>query len=110
MVQLLNPKSRYFHVSSSHRGGSRVVHSQGGLEMSSSSVGQQRSSASQSGRAQSTGRSSMLMRLSSETKHAFKTTEFWAMCAIVAGILIASYVIGQDDGNGNPDVDAFPAS
>jgi len=55
-------------------------------------------------------RPSMLMRLSSETKHAFKTTEFWAMCAIVAGILIASYVIGQGEGNGNPDVDAFPAS
>ena len=52
----------------------------------------------------------MLMRLSSETKQAFKTTEFSAMCAIVAGILIASYVIGQGDGNGNANVDAFPAS
>jgi hypothetical protein len=52
----------------------------------------------------------MLMRLSSETKHAFKTTEFWAMCGIVAGILIASYVIGQNDGNGSPNSDAFPAS
>ena len=50
------------------------------------------------------------MRLSSETKHAFKTTEFWAMVAIVVGILIASQVIGQGDGNGNADVDAFPAS
>ena len=50
------------------------------------------------------------MRLSSETKHAFKTTEFWAMAAIVAGILIASWIIGQGDGNGNADVDAFPAS
>jgi hypothetical protein len=52
----------------------------------------------------------MLMRLSSETKHAFKTTEFWAMVAIVGGILIASWVIGQGDGNGNPDADAFPAT
>jgi hypothetical protein len=52
----------------------------------------------------------MMMRLSSETKQAFKTTEFWAMVAIVAGILVASLVIGQGDGNGNADVDAFPAS
>ena len=28
----------------------------------------------------------------------------------MGGILIASYVIGQGDGNGNADVDAFPAS
>jgi hypothetical protein len=74
--------------------------------MSSSSLGQR--SATQP-KGQSTGRP-MLMRLSSETKQAFKTTEFWAMCAIVAGILIASYVIGQGDGNGNANVDAFPAS
>ena len=33
-----------------------------------------------------------------------------AMAAIVAGILIASWIIGQGDGNGNADVDAFPAS
>jgi hypothetical protein len=51
----------------------------------------------------------MLMRLTTETKHAFKTTEFWAMVAIVAGILIASWVVGQGDGNGNANVDAFPA-
>ena len=76
--------------------------------MSSSSLGQR--SSAQSNRGQSMQRPSMLMRLSSETKHAFKTTEFWAMCAIVAGILVASYVIGQGEGNGNADVDAFPAS
>jgi hypothetical protein len=29
-------------------------------------------------------------RLSTETKHSLKTTEFWAMVAVVAGILIAS--------------------
>ena len=51
-----------------------------------------------------------LNALSSETKHAFKTTEFWAMTAIVAGILVASWVVGQGDGNGNANVDAFPAS
>lgn len=49
------------------------------------------------------------MRLATETKHAFKTTEFWAMVAIVVGILVASKVVGQGDGNGKPDVDAFPA-
>jgi hypothetical protein len=55
-------------------------------------------------------RQGLLLRLSQETKHAFKTTEFWAMVAIVVGILIASWVVGQGDGNGRPNVDAFPAS
>ena len=59
-------------------------------------------------RAPSTSRG-VLMRLTTETKHAFKTTEFWAMAAIVAGILIASWIVGQGDGNGRPNVDAFPA-
>jgi hypothetical protein len=49
------------------------------------------------------------MRLSTETKHALKTTEFWAMIVIVLGILIASSVVGQGDGSGRNDVDAFPA-
>jgi hypothetical protein len=52
----------------------------------------------------------MLMRLSSETKHSLKTTEFWAMVGIIAGILIASWIVGQGDGNGAANVDAFPAS
>ena len=47
----------------------------------------------------------VVARLATETKQAFKTTEFWAMVAIVAGILIASWVI--DDGGGSGD--AFPA-
>jgi hypothetical protein len=51
----------------------------------------------------------MLMRLTTETKHALKTTEFWAMVAIIAGILIASAIVGKGDGNGNANVDAFPA-
>jgi hypothetical protein len=34
----------------------------------------------------------VVARLTTETKQAFKTTEFWAMIAIVAGILIASAV------------------
>jgi len=49
------------------------------------------------------------MRLTTETKQAFKTTEFWAMIAIVVGILIAAAMIGQGDGNGNPNQDAFSA-
>src|ERR1044071_3990573 len=51
----------------------------------------------------------LLMRLTSETKHSTKTTEFYAMIAVIAGILIASWVVGQGDGNGKLNVDAFPA-
>jgi hypothetical protein len=54
--------------------------------------------------------SGKLMRLSTETKHSLKTTEFWAMLAVIAGILIASAIVGQGDGNGNNNVDAFPAT
>jgi hypothetical protein len=50
------------------------------------------------------------MRLGTETKHSLKTTEFWAMAAVIAGILIASWVVGQGEGNGNSRVDAFPAN
>jgi hypothetical protein len=46
-------------------------------------------------------------RLTTETKQAFKTTEFWAIVAVVAGILLASWMVGDDDG-GNAG-DAFPA-
>lgn len=60
-------------------------------------------------RTPSARRSGVIARLTTETKHAFKTTEFWAMLAIIAGILIASWVVGQGDGNGNADTDAFPA-
>jgi hypothetical protein len=48
----------------------------------------------------------VVARLTTETKQAFKTTEFWAMAAIVAGILIASWII---DDSGGGDGDAFPA-
>jgi TRAP-type C4-dicarboxylate transport system permease small subunit len=61
------------------------------------------------GRGRRTSGDNVLMRLSSETKHATKTTEFYAMIAIIAGILIASWIVGQGDGNGNANVDAFPA-
>jgi hypothetical protein len=51
----------------------------------------------------------MLMRLSSETKHSVKTTEFWAMAAVIAGILVSSWIVGKGNGNGTHNVDAFPA-
>ena len=55
-------------------------------------------------------RSNIARRLTTETKQAFKTTEFWAMVALIAGILIAAWIVGQGDGNGSPDRDAFPAN
>jgi hypothetical protein len=51
------------------------------------------------------GRDGVFVRLATETKQAFKTTEFWAMIAIVASILIASWVVDGEGGAG----DAFPA-
>jgi hypothetical protein len=51
-----------------------------------------------------------MARLSAETKHALKTTEFWTMVAVIAGILIASWIVGKGDGNGRANVDAFPAT
>jgi hypothetical protein len=48
-------------------------------------------------------------RLTTETKHALKTTEFWAFLASVAGVLIASWLVTS--GNGGADNgDAFGAS
>jgi hypothetical protein len=40
---------------------------------------------------------STIRRLSTETKQAFKTTEFWAMVAVVLGILIAAAMIKGGD-------------
>ncbi|MDX6414861.1 MAG: hypothetical protein QOH23_2271 [Gaiellaceae bacterium] len=54
------------------------------------------------------GTRKVVARLSTETKQAFKTTEFWAMVVLIVGVLIASRVVG--DGNGNATGhDAFPA-
>ena len=47
-------------------------------------------------------------RLTSETKQAFKSPEFWAMVALVVGVLIASAVVGDSD-NGDDKGGAFPA-
>jgi hypothetical protein len=42
-------------------------------------------------------------RLSTETKHATKTTEFFAMIAVVAGILISAALIKGGDTNGTDE-------
>lgn len=55
------------------------------------------------------GQGNVFARLSTETKHAFKTTEFWAMVAVVVGILIASAMVDQGEGTGGA-ADAFPAN
>ena len=56
----------------------------------------------------SRGRNRAFARLTTETKQAFKTTEFWAMVLLILGVLIASRVVGDDNGNANGR-DAFPA-
>src|SRR5689334_22998551 len=40
------------------------------------------------------------MRLSTETKAAFKTTEFFAYLAVLAGILIAGAIVDSSDAGG----------
>ena len=47
-----------------------------------------------------------LRRLATETKQAFKTTEFWAFVAVAAGILVSAAMIKQGDNN----IDEFIAS
>lgn len=48
-----------------------------------------------------------IRRLTTETKQAFKTTEFWAYVAVLIGVLIAGAVI--DRGDGATATDAFRA-
>jgi hypothetical protein len=55
-----------------------------------------------------TGGNHVIARLTTETKQAFKTTEFWAMVVLIIGVLIASRVVGDNNGNANGQ-DAFPA-
>jgi len=57
---------------------------------------------------QGQGRSGV-QRLTTETKQAFKTTEFWAMVVLIIGVLIASRVVGDNNGNANGH-DAFNAA
>ena len=46
-------------------------------------------------------------RLATETKHAFKTTEFWIYLTILVGLLIAGIVADADEGS---EVDGFGAN
>jgi hypothetical protein len=52
-------------------------------------------------------RRSVVRRLSTETKAAFKTTEFWAMVVVVVGILVAAATI--NGGDTAPGTDEFIA-
>ena len=48
---------------------------------------------------QANGRGGALRRLTTETKQAFKTTEFWAMVVVIVGILVSAAAIkGGDNG------------
>ena len=48
---------------------------------------------------QTNGRGGALRRLTTETKQAFKTTEFWAMVVVIVGILVSAAAInGGDNG------------
>jgi di/tricarboxylate transporter len=49
----------------------------------------------------------VVRRLSTETKQAFKTTEFWAMVAVIVGILAAAAMI--KGGDTAPGTDEFIA-
>jgi hypothetical protein len=63
----------------------------------------------EAGRRRSTASPNDAVRLTTETKHSFKTTEFFAMLALIAGILIASWLVGDDGSGGADGGDAFPA-
>jgi di/tricarboxylate transporter len=51
----------------------------------------------------SAGRSSAIRRFSTETKQAFKTTEFWAMVVVIVGILVAAASIKGGDTTGTDE-------
>lgn len=59
------------------------------------------------GAADRSERRGVVRRLSTETKQAFKTTEFWAMVAVIVGILIAAAMI--KGGDTAPGTDEFIA-
>src|SRR5437868_14131749 len=59
------------------------------------------------------GRSRVASRLATETKQAFKTTEFWAYIAAVIGVLVAAQIVSSGNGSGggaDTNGDAFNAS
>src|SRR5215208_6040857 len=50
-----------------------------------------------------TRRESRIRRLTTETKQAFKTTEFWAMVGVVVAILVSAAVIKGGDTDGTDE-------
>ena len=46
---------------------------------------------------------SAIRRISTETKQAFKTTEFWAMIVVIVGILVAAASIKGGDTSGTDE-------
>jgi hypothetical protein len=53
---------------------------------------------------------SRTQRLTTETKQAFKTTEFWAMVGVIVAILVSAAAIkGGDSGSGESGTDEFIA-
>jgi uncharacterized membrane protein YcjF (UPF0283 family) len=48
-------------------------------------------------------RGGVVRRLSTETKQAFKTTEFWAMVGVVVAILVSAAVINGGDTSGSDE-------
>ena len=48
--------------------------------------------------ARTAGRPGFARRLTTETKQAFKTTEFWAYVLVLLGVLIAGLVVGEEEG------------
>jgi hypothetical protein len=49
------------------------------------------------------GNPSRIRRLSTETKQAFKTTEFWGMVGIIAAILVSAAAIKGGDTSGTDE-------
>src|SRR5215203_3141188 len=56
-----------------------------------------------SGAQHSVGRPSLARRLTTETKQAFKTTEFWAMAVVIAAILVSAAAIKGGDTSGTDE-------
>ena len=48
-------------------------------------------------------RDGRIRRMTTETKQAFKTTEFWAMVGVVVAILVSAAVIKGGDTNGTDE-------
>ena len=54
-------------------------------------------------RADSVRHTGVVRRLTTETKQAFKTTEFWAMVGVVVAILVSAAVIKGGDTSGTDE-------